>query len=149
MTTTRIQLLTDLLNQDVAKIIMQMTEKIELMDDVINQIEKSQGWIGLNNNYPDIRQQNLKDGLKGRELNRLFKLKAVDYLTIPCGSSPRWSGVELLSRQLYRGYNLYWTDTRYVPKKTKSEWTECATQNGIRVNPSWSVKRIKHALMKV
>ena len=150
---SRLSLLTTILNQDVAEIILKLTEILEKpkrdMDNIIKQIQYSQGWIGLNNNYPYIRRQNLKDGLKGRDFNKLFKLKTVDYLTIPYESSPYWSGIELLSRQLYRGLNITWTDTRYVPRKKKSEWIECATQNGINVKRSWTVKRIKFELMKI
>lgn len=153
MTVSRIQILTNLLNLDVAEIIMIITDKLEKpkrdMDKIIKQIKNSQGWIGLNNNCPYIRQQNLKDGLKGRDFNKLFKLKTVDYLTIPIESSPYWSGIELFSRQLYRGFNVTWTDTRYVPRRKKPEWIECATQNGINVKRSWTIKRIKKELMKL
>ena len=153
MSDTRIEILTNLLNLDVAEIILKITEKLEKpkhdMDKIIKQIKNSQGWIGLNKNYHWIRQQNLKDGLKGRDINKLFKLKAVDYLTIDYRHSPYWSGIELFSRQFHRGFNLFWTDNRSVPRRKKSEWIDCATQNGINVKRSWTIKRIKHELMKL
>ena len=156
MTTTRTQLLTAIVNQDVAEIIMHMTEKLEKpkrdMDAVIKQIGKYKGWIGIPRLGLFLQQLYLKHELKGRDLGKLFKLNAVHYTTTFTPThSPYWSGVELLSRQLRKTPLTvpYWRDYVYTPKKKKAEWAECATQNGIDVKRSWTVKRIKHELMKI
>ena len=156
MSTTRTQLLTDILNQDVAEIIMQMTEKLEKpkrdMDAVIKHIGEHQGWIGFHQQSPFLRRIYLKYELKGRELNKLFKLNPVHYTSQDIlGRAPTWSGVELLSRQLFKTprNGPCWVDVGYTLRMGKSDWIECATRNGIDVKRSWTIKRIKHELMKV